>query len=178
MRTKRCAPLAALLAFAAAASPAGAWPFRDASFVHLLRGSGYGMLQYEEAAWLVLGPDGTESLIHWPPPDRENGQRWRGPLPTGTVALLHTHPADRPPRPSVLDQDVASRLRLPVYTISRWAIYRADPDGTVALVRSRYWTPTIDWALADRENPSGRDASRSGEGSSSGTSPGMEASDR
>lgn len=90
------------------------------------------------------------------------------------TALLHTHPDTGSPRPSVRDRAVARRLRLPVYTISLWAIYRAEPDGTVSTIASPCWTPTVDWELADRLLASSLGNPLVAEGSSGGTLPGVE----
>ncbi len=123
---------------------------RDVFYVTLLAAAGFGLAEIETAAWLVRAPDGRETLVPWPPASQRKSHAWKRPLRAGAVALLHTHPASENPRPSVRDRDVARRIRIPVYAISRWAIYRADPDGTVSPVASRCWTPAIDWVSARR----------------------------
>jgi|GEM_PF-5665368 len=148
MRRPPAALLAAALLLATEAS-AQKQP-RDVFYVTLLAAAGAGLSEIETAAWLVRRPDGRETLVPWPPASQRRSHAWRRPLPPGAVALLHTHPASENPRPSARDRDVARRIRMPVYTISRWAIYRADPDGTVSPVASPCWTPTIDWAFAKR----------------------------
>lgn len=148
MRSSPGALLTAALLLASDASAEG--PSRDVFYVTLLAAAGVGLAEIETAAWLVRGPDGRETLVPWPPASQRKSHAWKRPLPAGAVALLHTHPASESPRPSVRDRDVARRIRMPVYAISRWAIYRADPDGTVSPVASPCWTPTIDWAFARR----------------------------
>ncbi len=144
----------------------------------LLRQAAFGLSEVETAAWLVQQPDGRELLVPWPPASLQRTHSWRRPLPPGTVALLHTHPASGTARPSVRDREVARRLRLPVYTISRWAIYRADPDGAVSGLASPCWTPTIDWKLADGLLSSSTGILLVAAGSSGSTAPGVEAAVR
>lgn len=147
MTASRRATAFLLLAFAV--RPAAAEPALDAHFVRLLRRAAHGLAQDEVAAWLLREPDGRDRLVLWPPTNRPRSHAWRGPVPAGAIALLHTHPASGNPLPSAPDRDVARRFGLPVYTISRWAIYRVDRDEVMRPVSSPYWRPTIDWALAD-----------------------------
>ncbi len=172
MRDPRGALLATALLLASVAKAEA--PEREVFFVTLLRQAAFGLSEIETAAWLVRRPDGRETLVPWPPASRRKHQSWSRGLPGGAVALLHTHPATGDPRPSVRDRAVARRLRLPVYTISRWAIYRAEPDGTVSTIASPCWTPTIDWELADGLLASSLGNPLVAEGSSGGTLPGVE----
>lgn len=145
---------AVLLAFLAAAPlPAAADPFLHESFVRLLETAGRGLTPTEEAAWAVAGPGGRSELVPWPRSSRRRGQSWGRRPPEGTVALLHTHPADGNPRPSERDRRVARALGIPVYTISVWGVFRADPDGAVVAVPSPAWQPAIDWQVAARAFP-------------------------
>ncbi|HYN43421.1 MAG TPA: hypothetical protein VE129_16710 [Thermoanaerobaculia bacterium] len=175
MRNPRGALLATVLLMASVANAQE--PEREVFFVTLLKTAAYGLSEFEAAAWLVR-LDGRETLVPWPPARLRRTHSWHLALPHGTVALLHVHPATGTERPSVHDRAVARRLRLPVYTISRWAIYRADPDGTVSTVGSPCWTPTIDWELAEGLLASGSDNLLVAEGSSGGTTPGVEAAVR
>ena len=176
MRNPRWALLATVLLVTSLANAQE--PSRDVYFVTLLKAATYGLSDFETAAWLVRHPDGREMLVPWPVASQRKRHFWSGPLPGGTVALLHTHPATENPRPSVRDREVVRRLRLPVYTISRWGIYRADPDGTVSPVASPCWTPTIDWKLAEALRERGPGNPLVAEGSSGGTTPGLEAAVR
>lgn len=132
----------------AVAGPAGADALLDTTFVHLLELAGRGLSPGEEAAWLVRGDDGRPTLVRWPRSTRRRGQSWRRRPPEGTLALLHTHPADGSPRPSERDRWVARQLGVPVYTVSVWGVFRADPDGAVVAVASPSWRPSIDWRAA------------------------------
>jgi hypothetical protein len=176
MRGRRSSLIATALLIASFASAEE--PERDVFFVALLRQAAFGLSEFETAAWLVRHPDGREMLVPWPPASQRKRHSWSGPLPGGTVALLHTHPAAGNPRPSVRDRGVARRLRLPVYTISRWGIYRADPDGTVSPIASPCWTPTIDWKLAKGLRERGLGNPLVAGGSSGSTTPGVEAAVR
>ena len=149
-------------------------PSRDVFYVALLAAAGAGLGEIETAAWLVRGPDGRETLLPWPPASQRKSHAWKRPLPAGAAALLHTHPASENPRPSVRDRAVARRIRMPVYAISRWAIYRADPDGTVSPVASPCWTPTIDWTVARRLLAVSTERALVAEASSGGPRPDVE----
>jgi len=143
-----------LVLLAAAPAPAPADDLLHASFVRLLETAGRGLTPREEAAWLVAGPAGR-TLVPWPRSSRRRGQAWGRRPPAGAVALLHTHPADGSPRPSERDRWTARQLGLPVYTISVWGVFRADPDGAVVAVPSPAWRPAIDWSAAATDAPGG-----------------------
>ena len=137
-----------LVALVATPFPARADAFLHASFVRLLESAGRGLTPTEEAAWLVAVPGGRGELVPWPRSARRRGHSWGSRPPVGAVALLHTHPADGNPRPSERDRRAARLLGLPVYTISVWGVFRADPDGAVVAVPSPAWEPSIDWQRA------------------------------
>lgn len=137
-----------LVALVATPCPARADAFLHASFVRVLETAGRGLTPTEEAAWVVVGPGGRSALVPWPRSSRHRGQSWGRRPPEGAVALLHTHPADGNPRPSERDRRAARLLGLPVYTISVWGVFRADPDGAVVAVSSPAWQPSIDWQVA------------------------------
>lgn len=146
-----------LVALVATPFPARADAFLHASFVRLLEAAGRGLSPTEAAAWLVVGPGGRGELVPWPRSSRRRGQSWGRRPPEGTVALLHTHPADGSPRPSERDRRAARVLGVPVYTISVWGVFRADPDGAVVAVSSPAWRPAIDWTVAATVLPGARE---------------------
>ncbi|HYN43423.1 MAG TPA: hypothetical protein VE129_16720 [Thermoanaerobaculia bacterium] len=146
------APRGTFLAIAVLLAPvvSAEEPSLDLFFVRLLKQARLGTSPIEHAAWLVRAPDGSSQLVPWPPSGLTRSHMWSGPRPANTVALLHTHPVGCESEPSVRDRATAQRLGLPVYAITRQAVYLAEADGTVSLVASPYWTPAIDWARANR----------------------------
>ena len=55
------------------------------------------------------------------------------PQADGRVAIVHTHPLRTDPRPSSGDAALSRRLGLPVYTLTRYGLWVAQPDGTIRL---------------------------------------------
>ena len=97
-------------------------------------------LDAEGAAWLLR--------ITQPPSYRLIGYKRGGAshvnigtAPPGVVAQLHTHPTKLDPRPSTRDSDggkgdwgAAVKLRLPVYVLSIWAIWKVMPNEKEATI--------------------------------------------
>lgn len=99
----------------------------------------------ETAAFVVRDADGALSLLAWPDRWRPRCQKYRGPIPAGAIAIVHTHPDRLSPAPSHGDCELARRTRLPVVTLSRWAIWVIEPDAeeSVRLVYRRNWTADV-----------------------------------
>lgn len=93
---------------------------------------------YEAAAFVVQGEDGSLSLLHWPAQRTVRTAQWPGPVPADVVAVIHSHPAKQP-RPSRQDVAEATRLGVPFYVVSRGAFCRADTDGDVRCARTVPW---------------------------------------
>ena len=95
--------------------------------------------EQEVAAFIVRNPDGKLSSMLWPHlPDRRE-QRYSGAIPAGTIAIAHTHPVFAY-EPSRGDRELAKRVGLPNYVITRATVYVANPDGTmVPLIKSGDW---------------------------------------
>jgi JAB domain-containing protein similar to deubiquitination enzymes len=101
--------------------------------------AGFGGQAVERAAWvLAVGPD---HLVWRTWPDEHGYLRahWTGAVPEDAVAIVHTHPAKVDPKPSPQDIETARRLGLPVYTVSRVGIWKAEPDGLVVAVDDARW---------------------------------------
>ncbi|HVG25439.1 MAG TPA: Mov34/MPN/PAD-1 family protein, partial [Thermoanaerobaculia bacterium] len=101
---------------------------------HLLAEGGYGRVERERAAFLILECDGALTLEPW----REGGFRhatYRGKVPAGAIAILHTHPA-RVPEPSAHDRAEARRLGIPVVVITPSGVIAAQPSGERTPVRA------------------------------------------
>jgi len=110
------------------------------AFVQLLeRGEGV-VGRLEAAAFLVREGDGSWTMIPWPRNEFSRRETFRGVIPQGTVAIAHTHPPQME-RPSRRDLAEATRLGLPIYVVSFWAIWVADPSGkTIQIVQRSRWS--------------------------------------
>jgi hypothetical protein len=107
----------------------------------LLRGGGI-LGGSEAAAFVVRETDGSISFVMWPRTEfAKMTETFRGTIPTGTIAIAHTHPT-RLDRPSSADMAEAVRLQLPIYVVTFWVIWMADPASQkVMQVTPRHWTP-------------------------------------
>jgi hypothetical protein len=110
---------------------------RDEAF-RLWERCGFGADRTERAAWVLPAPDGV-AWKAWPWDRRYLESRWLGPTPANAVAIVHTHPAIVDPRPSFTDVATAVRLGIPVYTVSRSGIWKAEPSGALARVGDERW---------------------------------------
>lgn len=101
--------------------------------------AGFGGPPREIAAWVLS--EGADQLRWqtWPDVRLHLRAHWRGPTPTRAVAIVHTHPAMVDPKPSPQDIETARRLGMPVYTVSRVGIWKADRDGRVVPVDDARW---------------------------------------
>lgn len=87
--------------------------------------------QMEAAAFIVQNADGTCSAVSWAANTAGvRTARFVGEIPPGTIAIAHTHPftAEVPSRGDIAQ---AKRIGLPIYTISQWSLYVAEPSGDV-----------------------------------------------
>ena len=132
----------------------------------LFRAGGFGSDRSERAAWVVRAPAGI-AWRAWPWDRRYLESRWVGPTPPGALAIVHTHPAIVDPRPSVTDRATAGRLGVPVYTVSRTGIWKAEPGGAVTRVGDEHWWDGCEGANRCRESASVRLAVASTEKSES-----------
>ena len=164
-RGRLCRPLpAALLAalVVAPAAPALNQPHQEiatgdgpvaslASRTHLLESTlrppayrlweeaGFGREARERAAWVLAADAGHFRWEAWPDGRWYLRARWTGPVPANAVAIVHTHPAIVAPMPSLEDIETARRAGVPVYTVSRAGIWKAEPDGLVVAVDDERW---------------------------------------
>jgi RHS repeat-associated protein len=92
--------------------------------------AGYGFQATERAAWVVKSGN-TFNLSLLPFTNEPGRVTFLNERPLDSVAFAHTHP--NPPRsspkPSEADQIAANQIRLPVYTVSRSAIYKSVPGA-------------------------------------------------
>ena len=95
----------------------------------------------EAAAFIVRDSDGRYGCVLWPQNTASiRGARYSGVLPPGTVAIAHTHPfiAEQPSKGDIAQ---AKKIQMPIYVISRWSLYVAEPSGEVIpVIVRRDWT--------------------------------------
>lgn len=101
--------------------------------------AGFGGPPLELAAWVLAEDGGRVRWQSWPDGRLHLRAHWRGPVLAAAVAIVHTHPAVADPKPSPQDIETASRLGMPVYTVSRAGIWKADRDGHVVVVDDAGW---------------------------------------
>ena len=107
----------------------------------LWKRGGYGFRPTERAEWITEN-NGKYGSVPWPWSSRIAEESWKGPLPAGTAAQAHTHPevtsqtSRTEPKPSTTggntggeDQGTADKLGLPVYVVTRNAIWNAIPNA-------------------------------------------------
>jgi len=96
--------------------------------VDLLRKTAWGLGgPYERAEFIIANPDGTLTCEEWPGAHSFQAEHFRGAIPPNTIAIVHTHPVQFP-RPSEQDQEEASRLGIPVYTLTIRGVFKSMPD--------------------------------------------------
>ena len=92
----------------------------------------------ESAAFIVRENDGSYRCLMWPQTNQFQKQTFNGGMPAGTVAIVHTHPQNAP-LPSQGDIEVAQRLHVPNYVLTRTNITAADPISGSAVDVVRHW---------------------------------------
>ncbi len=109
----------------------------------------YGAGKLEEAAFVIVAPDGTLSLRRWPATGSPHRSSWIGPVPADAVAIVHTHPNGWP-RPSPQDHLIAAETRLAVYVITRSGIVKTKGAETITIARAGWWharQPALDRSM-------------------------------
>lgn len=106
----------------------------------LLRSANYGQSSRERAAFLVRNEEGGLELVPWQFGAESMRAAYRGAVPAGTVAIIHTHPNGLP-YPSRGDAELARRLALPVYVLTRHSVSFTDGSRTELVARGD-WNPS------------------------------------
>jgi hypothetical protein len=86
----------------------------------------------EIGAFIIRRADGELSCLLWPPTYSRRSTRYDGAMPPGVVAIVHTHPLHFA-HPSRADVEVARRIGLPSYVVSRSGVYVIDPSSGDAI---------------------------------------------
>jgi hypothetical protein len=105
----------------------------------LLRDADWGTSSLEKAAFVVREPDGRIDFIRW----TGSGDRsadYYGEVPPNAVAIVHTHPNSQP-LPSWRDTQVARRLAMPVYVVTRAHLFATSAGRTRIKLASGDWNP-------------------------------------
>ncbi len=112
------------------------------TFGQLLKRGGGILGRVEAAAFLVQESDGSLTMVFWPENGVSRKAKFHGAIPQGTVAIVHTHPPEME-RPSRGDLAEAKRLGLPIYVVTFWQVWVADPTSETALliVAKTSWRP-------------------------------------
>jgi hypothetical protein len=94
---------------------------------------------HETSAWIIQNSKGDLEWIRWPSSRKWKGEIWRGSIPPNVIAQVHTHPLNTDPRPSYKDLVFSHNVNKPLYTISREAIWKVIPNGTISEVAKTNW---------------------------------------
>ena len=98
----------------------------------------WGASDRERAAFVLRDKEGNLALSPWP----YNGATMEASvnsMPEGTIAILHTHPNQRR-NPSVDDANLARKLGIPVFVVTRMSIRFTTGSG-VESVFNGDWNP-------------------------------------
>lgn len=106
----------------------------------LMRLANYGQATREHAAFLVRDQEGGLELVPWQFGAETMRATHRGAVPAGTVAIIHTHPNGLP-YPSRGDAELARKLALPVYVLTRHSVSFTDGSRTELVARGD-WNPS------------------------------------
>jgi RHS repeat-associated protein len=100
----------------------------------LWKKSRYGFQRTERSMW-ITEQNGELDFPQWPWSAESGKETWQGRRPSGSIAIAHTHPNALSPKPSTTggntgrgDQGTADAQGLPVYVVTREAIWKAVPN--------------------------------------------------
>jgi len=97
------------------------------------------LVERERAAWIVMNSKGEYESIDWLKTPERNITVWSEPLPENVVAQVHTHGDHLDPKPSKPDVNIARKLNIEVYILTRKGIWKAAPDGSITQQADRGW---------------------------------------
>jgi YD repeat-containing protein len=122
----------------------------------LWKRGGYGFQPTEQAEWITEN-NGQYGSTPWPSSSTVAQASWKGPVPAGAIAQAHTHPeitsktSSTGPKPSTSggntgrgDHGTADKLGMPVYVVTRNAIWKAVPNAKdpVQVAGKDWWKPS------------------------------------
>jgi len=92
-------------------------------FWRLLAQARFGEAEQERAAFVTLDEDGNYHLVFWPFLRELRRATYFGKFPRNVVAIVHTHPNGEA-FPSEGDSQLALRISLPIYVLTRTRVSR------------------------------------------------------
>jgi len=116
--------------------------------VEILRRSGWGLGgPFERAAFIIENLDGSLGCKEWPSAHEYHAEKFFGAIPPQAIAIVHTHPVQFP-MPSKQDDAEATRLGIPIYTLTIRRVYKSVPgqDQAVLITDRQSWireTPSL-----------------------------------
>jgi hypothetical protein len=116
--------------------------------VEVLRKSGWGLGgPFERAAFITEQLDGSLGCQEWPSVHEYRTEKFFGAIPAQAIAIVHTHPVQFP-KPSKQDDAEATRLGIPIYTLTIRGVYKSVPgqDHVVMIADRQSWireTPSL-----------------------------------
>lgn len=132
---RRALPLVFLFALPlAAADNVYESPSGHQCLVEILRKSAWGLGgPSERAAFITEQLDGALRCEEWPAMHTYHAEHYHGAVPPQAIAIAHTHPVNFP-FPSVQDEEEATRLGIPIYTITIRGVYKSMPGVRYAVM--------------------------------------------
>lgn len=109
-------------------------------FWRLLAQARFGEAQQERAAFVTRDEDGNYHLVFWPFLRELRRASYFGKFPRNVVAIVHTHPNGEA-LPSEGDRELARRIGLPIYVLTRTCVSRTTGKDIDTLWLGD-WNPT------------------------------------
>lgn len=109
--------------------------------VETLRKSAWGLGgPFERAAFIIENLDGTLGCQEWPAVHDYRSEKFHGAVPPQAIAIVHSHPVQFP-KPSGQDNQEATRLGIPIYTLTIRGVYKSVPgqDRAVLITGQQSW---------------------------------------
>src|SRR2546423_840839 len=139
---RRALPLLLLIALPlTAADNVYQSPAAHRCLVELLRKSGWGLAgPFERAAFITEQLDGTLGCQEGPSMHTYHTEQFHGDIPPQAIAIVHTHPVQFP-KPSEQDAEEATRIGIPIYTITIRGVDKSEPGAqrAIAITEEQAW---------------------------------------
>ena len=116
--------------------------------VEILRRSAWGLGgPFERAAFIIENLDGSLGCQEWPAIHAYHSEQFHGAVPPQAIAIVHSHLVQFP-KPSEQDSEEATRLGVPIYTLTIRGVYKSVPgqEHAVLITDRQSWireTPSL-----------------------------------